>query len=93
MTTATFNGVTLAQSDATEIVEGNHYFPSDSVNWEYLSKTDNTTRCFWKGDATYYSVSAGGETREDLAWQYQAPLEKATHIKDYVAFYPAVSVD
>lgn len=92
MTTATFNGVTLAESDETVIVEGNHYFPSASVNWDHFSKTDHSTRCPWKGDATYYDVSAGGESKSNVAWQYEAPYEKATHIKDYVAFYPAVTV-
>jgi len=92
MTTATLNGVTLARSDSTEMVEGNHYFPSDSVNWDLFAKTDRSTHCPWKGDASYYDVTADGQTAENVAWQYEAPLEKATHIKDYVAFYPAVSV-
>lgn len=92
MTTATFNGVTLAESDETVIVEGNHYFPSSSVNWGHFSKTDHSTLCPWKGDATYYDVSAGEESKSNVAWQYEAPYEKAVHIKDYVAFYPAVSV-
>ncbi len=92
MPTATFNGVVLARSDATEVVEGNHYFPADSVNWDYFSKTEHSTHCPWKGDASYYTVSAAGETKENVAWQYEEPFEKATHITGYVAFYPAVTV-
>ncbi|MGI9608691.1 MAG: DUF427 domain-containing protein [Acidimicrobiia bacterium] len=92
MTIATFNGVVLAESDATEVVEGNHYFPADSVNWDYFTRTDLSTHCPWKGNATYYTVSAEGDTKENVAWQYEEPFEKATHITDYVAFYPAVSV-
>ncbi|NNE95231.1 MAG: DUF427 domain-containing protein [Acidimicrobiales bacterium] len=92
MPTATFNGVVLARSDATEVVEGNHYFPPDSVNWDYFSKTEHSTHCPWKGDASYYTVSAAGETKENVAWQYEDPFEKATHITEYVAFYPAVTV-
>lgn len=93
MTTATFNGIVIAESDSTEIVEGNHYFPPGSVRWEHLKKTEHTTGCPWKGDASYYSVSADGQAKENAAWQYEAPFEKATHIKDHVAFYPAVTID
>ena len=93
MKTATFNGVTIAQSDATVVVEGNHYFPKDSVQWDYFTATDHSTHCPWKGDANYYSVAADGQSKENAAWQYQAPLEKAKEIKDHVAFYPAVTVE
>ena len=93
MKTATFNGVTIAQSDATVVVEGNHYFPKESVQWDYFTGTDHSTHCPWKGDANYYSVSAEGETKANAAWQYEAPYEKATEIKDYVAFYPVVTVE
>ena len=93
MKTATFNGVKIAESDATVVIEGNYYFPSEAVNWEHFSRTSHSTHCPWKGDASYYNVSADGETKENVAWQYEAPYEKASEIKDYVAFYPAVTVE
>ncbi len=92
MKTATFNGVTLAESDATVVVEGNHYFPPDSIQWEHFAKTEHHTRCPWKGDASYYTISDGGRTEENAAWTYEAPLDAAAEIKDYVAFYPSVAV-
>ena len=92
MTTATLNGVVLAESDSTVIVEGNHYFPPDSIVWEHFSKTDHSTVCPWKGTASYYTLTAGGSTAENAAWTYEAPKEKAAEIVDHVAFYPVVSV-
>jgi uncharacterized protein (DUF427 family) len=92
MKTALFNGVTLAESDATVVVEGNHYFPPDSIRWEHFARTEHHTRCPWKGDAAYYTISAGGQIEENAAWTYEAPLDAATEIKDHVAFYPSVTV-
>ena len=92
MATATFNGHVVAQSDETIIVEGNHYFPPDSINREFFSEHDRTSMCPWKGTANYYSVSADGETADAAAWYYPSPKEKAAKIENYVAFYPAVSV-
>lgn len=90
MTTAsaTLNGTTLATADASEyeVVEGNIYFPPTSVKTEYLSKTSSSTHCPWKGDAAYYTVTVRGREVKDGAWYYPAPFEKATKIKDYVAF-------
>ena len=93
MKTATFNGVKIAESDATVVIEGNHYFPKEAVNWDHFSKTAHSTHCPWKGDASYYTLTANGEAKENVAWQYEAPYEKALEIKDYVAFYPAVTVE
>ncbi len=92
MKTATFNGVTVAESDATVVVEGNHYFPPDSIQWAHLSKSEHHTRCPWKGDASYYTISAGGQTEENAAWTYEAPFDAAAEIKDHIAFYPSVTV-
>lgn len=92
MTTATFNGTILAESDDTVIVEGNHYFPADSITWDHFSKTDRSTGCPWKGTASYYTVSVDGQSAENAAWTYEEPKEKAAEIKDHVAFYPAVTV-
>ena len=89
---AVFNGVVLAESDETVVVEGNRYFPPASVKAEYLTSTEVSTRCPWKGDASYYDVNVGGETASNAAWFYPMPMEKATNIKDHVAFYPVVQV-
>jgi len=93
MATATFNGRIIAESDDTIVVEGNHYFPPSSIRREFFSEHDRTTRCSWKGTANYYTVTVDGESAEAAAWYYADPMEKATDITDYVAFYPAVQVD
>ncbi len=92
MTTAEFGGKVIAESDSTVVVEGNHYFPAESVKWDYFNKTEQTTLCPWKGSASYYSLSVDGEVADNAAWQYEEPLPDAINIKDHVAFYPAVKV-
>ena len=84
---AVFKGVLIAESDHTVVIEGNHYFPPDSVNREYLQDSDRTSTCPWKGKASYYTVSAGGDAAANAAWYYPQPKEAAAEIKDYVAFY------
>ena len=90
--TATWNGVTVAESDHTILVEGNQYFPASDVKREVLVGSDTHSHCPWKGDASYYSVVAGGETNADAAWYYPEPFEAAEPIKDYVAFWKGVEV-
>ena len=92
MTTATFQGTVIAESDDTVVVEGNHYFPADSVVWDHFTKTDRTTGCPWKGTASYFTISVGETTADNAAWTYVDPKEAAAEIRDHVAFYPAVSV-
>lgn len=92
MATATFNGQIVAESDETIIVEGNHYFPPESIKNEFFVEHDRTSMCGWKGNANYYSVTVGDESAEAAAWYYADPFEKAAQITNYVAFYPAVSV-
>lgn len=88
MVTASINGVILAESDKTVVVEGNHYFPPDSVKKDLFSASNTHTTCPWKGEASYYDVTIGGKTEvHDVAWYYPQPKEKANNIKDYVAFY------
>lgn len=87
MPRATLNGVTLAESDQTEVVEGNHYFPPDSVKRELFRPSETTTHCPWKGDASHMSVEADGHVVEDAAWYYPEPMAAANNIKDHVAFY------
>ena len=89
---AVLNGTVLAESDDTVVVEGNHYFPPSSVKSEFFTPTDRSTHCPWKGDASYYDITVAGATESNAAWYYPAPLEKATEIKDHVAFYSAVAV-
>ena len=89
---AIWNGQVLAESDATVVVEGNHYFPVSSVNMEFLKPSKTSTRCPWKGDASYYSVVVNAEESPDAAWTYPAPKEAAKEIKDRVAFGHGVKV-
>ena len=89
---ATFNGTVIAESDDTVVVEGNHYFPPDSVRTEFFAPTEKTTVCPWKGTASYYDVTVGEESAANAAWFYPDPKEKAAEIKDRVAFYPVVAV-
>jgi uncharacterized protein (DUF427 family) len=92
MMKATWNGATIAESDSTVVVEGNHYFPSDSLNWDVLTPTDHRTTCPWKGEATYYSVVTGGQTNANAAWTYAEPKDAARQIKGHVAFWKGVEV-
>jgi uncharacterized protein (DUF427 family) len=89
---ASWNNAIIADSDQTVVVEGNHYFPSDSVNQEYLQPSDTQTNCHWKGDASYYNLVVNGETNQDAAWYYPEPKEAAAEIKDRIAFWRGVTV-
>ena len=90
---ATWHGATLAQSDDTAVVEGNHYFPADSINRAYFSEGDTHTFCPWKGEASYYNITVDGETNKDAAWYYPKPKEAAANIKDRVAFWKGVVIE
>ena len=92
MVQAVWNGQVIADSDDTVVVEGNHYFPRESVREEFLRESDTTTRCPWKGQASYYSLEADGTTQPDAAWYYPEPKEAASQITDRIAFYPVVQV-
>lgn len=92
MATATLNGIVLAESDETVMVEGNHYFPPSSVNQQYFSDNPKTTACPWKGIASYYDVTVDGHTSPAAAWYYPAPKEAAAEIVDHVAFWGEVKV-
>jgi uncharacterized protein (DUF427 family) len=82
----------IAESENTVVVEGNHYFPPESVNKEYLESSQTTTVCPWKGTAHYYGILVGGEENRDAAWYYPDPKEAAAEIKDHVAFWRGVDV-
>ena len=93
MAKATWNGTLLAQSDATVVIEGNHYFPPDSLKKDLFTASAHTTVCSWKGTASYYSLEVNGERNENAAWYYAEPKEAANEIKDYVAFWKGVEVE
>jgi len=89
---AVWNGAVLAESDDTVVVEGNHYFPPDSLDRAYTRVSDSHTVCFWKGRASYYDVIVDGKVNKDAAWYYPSPSSAAKQIKDYVAFWRGVKV-
>jgi uncharacterized protein (DUF427 family) len=82
--------VVLAESNDTIIIEGNHYFPPDSINWDCFQNSNTHTTCPWKGEASYYKIVIGDKVEEDAAWYYPEPKEAAKEIKNYVAFYKGV---
>ena len=93
MPRAVWNDALLAESDRCETVEGNRYFPPESVNRAHLRPSTTHTTCPWKGVASYYHVVVNGETNEDAAWYYPEPKDAARRIKDHVAFWRGVSVE
>ena len=89
---ATWHGGTIAESDQTIVVEGNHYFPPDSINRSYFTPSATHTTCGWKGEASYYDVVVDGAANKDAAWFYPDPKPAAANIKNYVAFWKGVDV-
>lgn len=89
---AIWNGKVIAESPDTVVVEGNHYFPLDSVDPNVLQASDTHTTCPWKGIASYYSVSVDGATNRDAAWYYPQPKSAASQIEGRVAFWRGVTV-
>jgi len=93
MPKAIWNGVVLAESEKCQVVEGNYYFPPETINREYFEASNTHTTCFWKGEASYYTINVKGQKNSDAAWYYPNPKEKAANIKDYVAFWRGVKVE
>lgn len=89
---AIWNGVTIAESDDTVVVEGNHYFPRASVDANALRDSATHTTCPWKGIASYYDIVANGKVNEDAAWYYPQPSDEAAQIRDRIAFWRGVEV-
>lgn len=89
---AIWNNQVIAQSDKTVVVEGNHYFPADSIKKEFFSESNHNTTCPWKGTAHYYNVEVEGKINENAAWYYPQPKEAASKIKNMVAFWKGVQV-
>lgn len=90
---ASWRGAVLAESDETEVVEGNHYFPAESVDGSYLRDSSTHTTCAWKGQASYYDVVVEGQVNNDAAWYYSHPSPAAARIRDRVAFWHGVKID
>lgn len=93
MPKAIWNGVILASSDQTRVIEGNHYFPPESLNREHFRPGNHTSVCGWKGTANYYDITADGQENTNAAWYYAAPKEAAASIAGYVAFWKGVQVE
>jgi uncharacterized protein (DUF427 family) len=89
---AIWNGAVLAESDDTVVVGGNHYFPPESLNWKYVSKSRSHTLCPWKGIASHYTVTVDGRTNPDAAWCYPHPIPFARKVKNRVAFWKGIEI-
>ena len=89
---AIFNGTVIAETDDTVVVEGNHYFPAESLNSEFVAPSETHTVCGWKGTASYYDVRVDGAVAKDAAWYYPDPSAEARTVKDRVAFWKDVEV-
>ncbi|MEP6786664.1 MAG: DUF427 domain-containing protein [Sphingomonadales bacterium] len=92
MTRAVWNGVVIADSDDTVVVEGNHYFPRASIDPAFLTDSATTTICPWKGTAHYHNIIAGGAENPNAAWYYPDPKPAAAEIRDRIAFWKGVEV-
>lgn len=92
MARATWNGAVIAESDQFEVVEGNVYFPPNTVKREYLQESQTHTVCGWKGTASYYDVVVDGKANADAAWYYPEPMDAAANIRGHVAFWKGVDV-
>lgn len=92
MPQAVWKGAVVADSDDTLVVEGNHYFPSESVRWEFFVNSPTTSRCFWKGQAHYLTLAIDDDVNVDAAWYYPKPWPLARKIVDHVAFWRGVQI-
>jgi uncharacterized protein (DUF427 family) len=92
MTTATWNGVVVAESDDIVTVEGNAYFPRDAVREDLLRPSDHHSLCPWKGTASYYHLEVDGQVNRDAVWYYPTPKDAAKEITGRVAFWHGVEV-
>ncbi len=93
MKKAIWNGQVVAESDNTVVIEGNHYFPPNSIHQDFFKSSDLHSVCPWKGTASYYTLEVDGKTNKDAAWYYPETSELAKNIKGYVAFWKGVTVE
>ena len=89
---AIWNDTVIAESDDTKVVEGNHYFPANSIKSGYFTPSETHTVCGWKGTASYYDIAVNGEINGDAAWYYPETKDEAKDIEGYVAFWKGVTV-
>ena len=93
MPKAIWNGAVLAESDQCQAVEGNQYFPPDSVNQQYFKSSQTHTTCPWKGVAGYYTIEVNGQVNKDAAWYYPTAKDAAKNIEGYIAFWKGVQIE
>lgn len=93
VTRAVWNGVVVAESPSTIVVEGNHYFPPESVRQQYLVESRHRSLCPWKGIARYYTLQVGEHVNPDAAWYYPRPTFLARRIKNHVGFWNGVHIE
>lgn len=93
MPRAIWNGAVLAESNKCVVVEGNQYFPPDSINQQYFKDSSTHTTCPWKGVASYYSIEVDGQVNKDAAWYYPTTKDAAKNIEGYIAFWRGVTVE
>ena len=89
---AIYNGEIIAESNDTIVIEGNHYFPPSSLKTDFFKESNTHSTCPWKGLASYYTIEVNGTTNNDAAWYYPNPSDKATEIKDHVAFWKGIEI-
>jgi uncharacterized protein (DUF427 family) len=92
MARAIWNGIVVAESDDTIVVNGYTYFPRDDVRWEYLETSEHTSHCSWKGDARYYTLHVNGSTNANAAWHYPDAKPEAAHVQGRIGFWRGVEV-
>jgi len=92
MAKASWNGQVIAESSETVIVDGNHYFPAESLKRDFIEASDYTSECGWKGTANYCHVVVDGDKNEDAAWFYANPKPEAQNISGHIAFWKGVVV-
>ncbi|MBT3419058.1 MAG: DUF427 domain-containing protein [Candidatus Magasanikbacteria bacterium] len=90
---AIWEGTVVAKSDATIVVEGNYYFPKESLVYQYFIPSETKSTCPWKGEAEYYTIKVGDKENKDAAWCYKEPKEAAIEIKDHIAFWKGVNIE
>ncbi|MEM1337486.1 MAG: DUF427 domain-containing protein [Bacteroidota bacterium] len=90
---AIWNDTVIAESNATIVIEGNHYFPPESIKKEFFATSATHTTCPWKGEASYYSLEIDGKTNTDAAWYYPEASALAKQIEGYVAFWKGVAIE
>lgn len=89
---AIWNDTVIAESQNTVVVEGNHYFPKDSIQCQYFKESPTTTVCGWKGTANYYHLEVEGKANKDAAWYYATPKDAASNIQGHIAFWKGVEI-